>query len=52
LELPVVAGVVGVLLAGPPFEELGAADRLAEVLPERPLGGHEEDVASAESYIW
>jgi len=45
LELAVVAGVIGVLLARPAFEQLGAADALTEVLPERPLGRHEQDVS-------
>ena len=37
--------MVGVLGAGPPLEEVRTLDRLAEVLPQRLLGGHEEDVA-------
>ena len=45
LQLAVVAGVVGVLAAGPPLEQVHAADALAEVLPERLFRGHEEHVA-------
>src|SRR5262249_61382861 len=45
LELPVVAGVVGVRLARPALVQVHAADGLAEVLPERLLRRHEQHVA-------
>ena len=45
LQLPVAARVVGrVLRARVALEEVGPADVLAERLPERLLGGHEQDV--------
>ena len=44
-QLEVAPGVVGVLRARMGLEQVGAADAVAEVLPELPLGGHEQDVA-------
>ena len=40
-----MAGVVGVLGAGPPLEHVHAVHSLAEVAPEGLLGGHEQHVA-------
>src|SRR4051794_3707811 len=41
-QLEVATGVVRVLAARVRFEQLGAADALAEVLPELALAGHED----------
>ena len=44
-QLQVADGVVGELRSGMRLEQVGATHAFAEVLPELPLAGHEQDVA-------